>query len=179
MTATPLNDDEYDTLDDLLADMGAQAMDVAKLEGYLTALVAGPAEPALEVWLPQVWGGGAGNEEAAGLVLRHHAYMRTWLAKDPGSFEPIYECGGTWTVDAWCEGFQAGMLLNADAWAPLRASQPALLVPLQRPANASKVAASVSERKASSRVAPRTVRSRKGMPERTSATRNASESETT
>jgi len=143
MTATPLNDDEYDTLDDLLADMGGQAMDVAKLEGYLTALVAGPVEPAADQWLPQVWGGGAGNEEAAGLVLRHHAYMRTWLAKDPGSFEPIYECGGTWTVDAWCEGFQAGMLLNADAWAPLRASQPALLVPLQRPANASKVAASV------------------------------------
>ena len=143
MTATPLNDDEYDTLDDLLAAMGDQAMDVAKLEGYLTALVAGPAGPAQQAWLPAVWGGADGNDEAAALVLRHHDYMRTWLAKDPASFEPIYECGGTWTVEAWCEGFLAGIGLAPDAWAPLRASQPALLVPFQKPVNAAKVAAAV------------------------------------
>src|SRR4051812_40325264 len=101
MTATPLNDDEYETLDDLLAAMGAQAMDVARLEGYLTALVAGPSEPAQEAWLPAVWDGAQGGAEATALVLRHHAYMRTWLAQDPASFEPIYECGGTWTAEAW------------------------------------------------------------------------------
>jgi uncharacterized protein len=143
MTATPLNDDEYETLDDLLAAMGAQAMDVAKLEGYLTALVAGPSEPAQEAWLPAVWGGAQGGAEATALVLRHHAYMRTWLAQDPASFEPIYECGGTWTAEAWCDGFLAGVRLNPEAWAPLRASQPALLVPFQHPVNAAKVAPAV------------------------------------
>ena len=140
MSATPLNDDEYDTLDDLLADMGEQAMDVAKLEGYLTALVAGPAASAQEAWLPKVWGGAEGSQQAAELVLRHYEYMRTWLTKDPGSFEPIYECGGSWTVDAWCDGFLEGMQLDAQAWAPLRASQPALLAPFQHPLNAAKVA---------------------------------------
>jgi len=135
----PLNDDEYDRLDELLAEIGPQSMDVAKLEGFLTALVVGPAEVAQEAWLPEVWGGAAGNDEAAALAVRHHDYMRIWMQKDPGSFEPIYECGGNWTAEAWCEGFMAGMNMAADAWAPLRAQQPALLVPFQVPLNAAKV----------------------------------------
>jgi uncharacterized protein len=143
MTTTPLNDDEYDMLDDLLAAMGGQSMDVSRLEGYLTALVAGPSAPAEEAWLPAVWGGAEGSVEATALVSRHYAYLRTWLAKDPGSFEPIYECGGTWTADAWCDGFLVGVRLETEAWAPLRASQPALLAPFQRPINAAKVTAAV------------------------------------
>ncbi|TFW15515.1 UPF0149 family protein [Duganella callida] len=130
--STPLNDDEYDRLDDLLAAMGPQSMDVAKLEGFLTALAVGPAEVARDVWLPRVWGGEGGSDEAAALVLRHHDYMRVWMAKDPDSFEPIYACGGTWTAEAWSEGFVEGMQLAQEAWAPLRAQQPALLAPLER-----------------------------------------------
>ena len=132
MTATPLNDDEYDALDDLLFAMGGTAMDVAQMGGFLTALVVGPNPVGQDAWLPKVWGDGEGHAEAAGLVLRHYDYMRTWMDKDPGSFEPIYACGGSWTADAWCEGFVAGMRIDAEGWAPLRASQPALLVPFQR-----------------------------------------------
>ncbi|MRW92887.1 UPF0149 family protein [Duganella sp. FT80W] len=143
MSNTPLNDDEYDQLDELLLAIGPQSMDVAKLEGLLTALVIGPAEPAPELWLPLVWGGAEGNQEAQTLVLRHHAYMREWMQKDPASFEPIYECGGNWTVDAWCAGFAAGVQLTADQWAPLRAQQPALLLPFQQPVNAAKVTPAV------------------------------------
>jgi uncharacterized protein len=134
MNITPLDDDEYDTLDDLLAEMGAQAMDVAMLEGFLTALVVGPGQAPPETWLPAVYGdhGGASTEGATALVLRHHAYMQQWMAKDPGSFEPIYECGGAWTAEAWCAGFLKGVELDNDSWAPLRASQPALLMPFQR-----------------------------------------------
>jgi uncharacterized protein len=137
MPNTPLNDDEYDDLDDLLAALGPQAMDVSKLEGFLTAIVIGPRQPPQEQWLPLVWGADPVGEtdaatSAAGLVLRHYHYMVEWMAKDPGSFEPIYECGGTWTADAWCEGFLAGMQLDAESWAPLRASQPGLLAPFQR-----------------------------------------------
>jgi uncharacterized protein len=142
-TTIPLNDDEYEQLDDLLAALGRQAMDVAQLEGLLTALAVGPAEVAQETWLPLVWGSAGGNEQAQALVLRHHAYMREWMQKDPGSFEPIYECGGHWTVEAWCAGFAAGVQLNSKAWAALRASQPALLLPFQPPVNAAKVTPSV------------------------------------
>lgn len=141
---TPLNDDEYEQLDELLAALGPQSLDVAGLEGLLTALVVGPAETEPAAWLPLVWGGAAGNGEAEAeeLVLRHHAYMRAWLQKDAASFEPIYECGGSWTADAWCAGFLAGVQLNHDAWAPLRASQPALLAPFQ-PVQAGKVTPAV------------------------------------
>lgn len=140
--STPLNDDEYERLDDLLAALGPRAMDVAGLEGLLTALAAGPVETAAAAWLPLVWGGATGDAEAEALVLRHHDYMRAWLQKDPASFEPIYECGGSWTADAWCAGFLAGVQLNHDAWAPLRASQPALLAPLQT-VNAARVTPAV------------------------------------
>ena len=140
---TPLNDDEYEQLDELLAAIGPQAMDVARLEGLLTALVVGPAEVAQDAWLPLVWGGAAGNADATALVLRHHAYMQTWMRQEPASFEPIYECGGNWTADAWCAGFLAGAALNHDAWAPLRASQPALLAPFQPPVKAAKVTPAV------------------------------------
>jgi uncharacterized protein len=139
----PLNDEEYDRLDELLAGMGPHSMDVAKLEGFLTALVIGPADVPQDTWLPEVWGGAAANDEAASLALRHRDYMRVWMQKDPGSFEPIYECGGSWTAEAWCAGFLAGVAIAADAWAPLRAQQPALLLPFQPPVNASKVTPSV------------------------------------
>ena len=141
-----LDDDEYDRLDELLAAMGPQSLDVAGLEGLLTALAVGPADAARcapEAWLPLAWGGAAGSEEAAALAVRHHDYMRLWMEKDPGSFEPIYECGGSWTAEAWCAGFLAGVALATDAWAPLRARQPALLAPFQPPVNAAKVAPSV------------------------------------
>ncbi|MYM68113.1 UPF0149 family protein [Pseudoduganella sp. FT55W] len=144
MSSTPLNDDEYEQLDDLLAALSPGSMDVAKLEGLLTALAIGPAEVAQDAWLPLVWGdAGAGCAEATALVLRHHDYMQVWMQKDPASFEPIYECGGSWTADAWGAGFMAGVQLGGDAWAPLRAQQPALLMPFQSPVNAAKVTPSV------------------------------------
>lgn len=143
MSTVPLNDDEYDQLDELLAAISPQSMDVARLEGLLTALVVGPVEVAQDAWLPLVWGGGEGTAEAAALVLRHYNYMRVWMQKDPASFEPIYECGGSWTAEAWGVGFLAGVQLGGDAWAPLRAQQPALLMPCQAPVNAAKVTASV------------------------------------
>ena len=148
MLNTPLNDDEYDQLDDLLAAISPQALDVAGLEGLLTALVIGPGDIARAAWLPVVWGDAApadakAVEAATVLVLRHEQYMRTWMQKDSASFEPIYECGGSWTAEAWCAGFVAGVALSHEAWAPLRASQPALLAPFQPPANAAKVAPAV------------------------------------
>jgi uncharacterized protein len=58
--------------------------------------------------------------------------MQAWLKKDPASFEPIYECGGSWTAEAWAEGFLQAVALDPQAWAKLRASEPALLLPFQR-----------------------------------------------
>ncbi|WP_254504319.1 UPF0149 family protein [Duganella vulcania] len=124
MQHTPLNDDEYDALDAL--------QDVSWLEGFLTAVVIGPGSPAPESWLPAA----LKNPAAEPLLLRHYHYMRTWMSKDPASFEPIYECGGNWGPEQWCEGFLAGMQADAAAWAPLRAAHPEWLAPFQREGDA-------------------------------------------
>ncbi|WP_374362842.1 UPF0149 family protein [Pseudoduganella danionis] len=117
MSTTPLNDDEYAALDAL--------QDVAWLEGFLTAIVLTPQAPAQAVWLPAA----LKDPQAQALALRHHHYMQTWMAKDPGSFEPIYECGGNWTATAWAAGFRAAMALDMAAWDGLRAAHPEWLAP--------------------------------------------------
>ena len=135
MSNTPLNDDEYDQLDDLLSAISPQAMDVARLEGLLTALVIGPRAIDQQDWLPLVWGGAEPGDNAAAataLILRHYHYMTVWMQKDPASFEPIYECGGAWTAEAWTAGFETGMQLDAAAWDAVRATQPVLLAPFAR-----------------------------------------------
>lgn len=118
MSTTPLNDDEYAALDAL--------QDVAWLEGFLTAIVITPTAPAQNVWLPAA----LKDPQAEALTLRHHHYMQTWMAKDPGSFEPIYECGGNWTATQWAAGFRAAMALDAAAWDGLRTSHPEWLAAL-------------------------------------------------
>ncbi|KQQ45785.1 hypothetical protein ASF61_19195 [Duganella sp. Leaf126] len=137
MLNAPLTDDEYDQLDDLLGAISPRALDVAGLEGLLTALAIGPRPVDPASWLPLVWGEPApadarAVQTATALVLRHAHYMQTWMQKEPASFEPIYECGGAWTAHAWTAGFEAGMQLDAAGWDALRAAAPALLAPFAR-----------------------------------------------
>ena len=59
---TPLNDAELQAFDDLLQGLPVDgAMTLEGVDGYLTALLLGPAEwldarPTAD-WLPQIWGG--------------------------------------------------------------------------------------------------------------------------
>lgn len=137
---TPLTPDQIDGLDRLLQALPADAaMTLDGLDGYLTALLAGPL-PLLETlptadWLPQVWGGDAeaGNEAAAPfaskrqrkatvvLVLRHLRHLSEQLTQAPDQWEPIFsiaERGAREWVDArdWCTGFLQAVDLQADAW---------------------------------------------------------------
>ncbi|PWF42046.1 UPF0149 family protein [Massilia glaciei] len=140
----PLTDEEYEKLDALLGapGHGGRAMDVSTLEGFLTAVVIGPTRLTPEQWLPRVWDkqegttGPSGTAEdialAQTLVMRHYHHMADWLAKDPGSFEPIFECGPEWGITQWCVGFLKGMQMDSAAWAPLLESQPDWFAPFER-----------------------------------------------
>jgi uncharacterized protein len=135
--ATPLSDDEYEALGALLGAPGAGAglPDVSTLEGFLTALVVAPGLTPPSAWLPRVWDAGAGTadtQRALGLVLRHYNHLAQWLMEDAASFEPIFYCGPEWGIAAWCQGFLAGMELDAAGWAPLLASQPQWFAPMQQ-----------------------------------------------
>jgi uncharacterized protein len=139
---TPLSDDDYEQLDTLLAapEFGGRAMSVSSLEGYLTAIVISPTPVAPNRWLSQVWDMSGQPPDLSqidaeqakrimALVMRHYQYMIAWMDKDPGSLEPIYECGPQWSAREWCQGFLLGTQHDA-AWEQLRAAQPALFHPL-------------------------------------------------
>jgi len=105
----PLSDDEYAALNVLLAapELGGRAMDLSALEGFLTALAIGPNAMTPEQWLPWVLDMEQGAPDLAAIGLdaarsiadlasRHYAHMEHWMREDPGSFEPIYDCGPEW-----------------------------------------------------------------------------------
>ncbi len=136
---TPLTPAELDALDHLLQALPADGvMSLDGVDGYLTALAAGPAEllatlPTAE-WLPLVWGGDGpdGNEGAEPFaskrqrkstvvqLLRHLRHVAEAL-QQPDSWEPIFsiaEKGADELADAsdWCTGFLQAVDLVPSAW---------------------------------------------------------------
>jgi uncharacterized protein len=137
---TPLTLDELDGLDQLLQKLPADgAMTLDGMDGYLTALLAGPAAllttlPTAD-WLPGVWGGDAlgGSEDATPfpskrqkkatvvLLLRHMRHISEQLRHTPDDWEPIFsvaEQGAEELADArdWCAGFLQAVDLLPSAW---------------------------------------------------------------
>lgn len=136
----PLSDDELNELDELLAELPADAtMNIEALDGYLAALLLAPAPlPDLPgaAWLPPIWGGdgspepapfvsGKQRKKAVMLVLRHLHSIATAWAKGPQAWEPIFsqatDDDGQDYADAedWAAGFLAAVSLDPDSWGPL------------------------------------------------------------
>ena len=128
----PLTEEEFDELDAFLMSdaTGEEAMDIAMLDGFLTALAIGPNTLPPSQWLPHVWGGEMVWESTAqaqrmmSLVFRHLNDIVCYLRDEPDSFEPLlYEReleGHTILIlDEWCSGFVEGMALDEEAWRPL------------------------------------------------------------
>ncbi len=142
---TPLSPAELATLDALLPSLPSDAaMSLDGMDGYLTALVVGPASvlSGLDTaeWLPAVWGGDGLEGPAAAtpfatqrlrkntvvMVLRHlrhlhHQLQPQQLQQNPAAWEPIFsvaEQGADEFVDArdWCCGFMQAVDLAPDAW---------------------------------------------------------------
>lgn len=137
----PLSDEELNELDELLADLPADAaMNIEALDGYLAGLLLTPGRALADVpgadWLPVVWGGdgepepapfasGKQRKKVVMLVLRHlHSIAVAW-AERPQAWEPIFsfadgEDDSTEYADAedWAVGFLVAVDLAPDAWAP-------------------------------------------------------------
>ena len=136
---TPLTPAELDALDRLLQALPADGvMSLDGVDGYLTALAAGPATllatlPTAE-WLPLVWGGDGpdGNEGAEPFaskrqrkatvvqLLRHLRHVAEAL-QHPDSWEPIFsiaEKDADEFADAsdWCTGFLQAVDLMPSVW---------------------------------------------------------------
>lgn len=109
----------------------ASAMDVATLEGFLTALVIGPRVAMPSAWLPWVWDFENGREDAVfsdmaqaqeimGLVMGLMNRIADAFARDPQSFEPVFYRQAVWGAAEWCEGFLAAtQRFDAEEWSGL------------------------------------------------------------
>jgi uncharacterized protein len=140
-----LSPDERRTLDEFLASPGfdERAMDLATLEGFLTALVIGPNIIMPSQWIPWIWDRIDGQvpppfedpDEAnaiLGLVMRLYNGLIDRFQTDPEAFRPVYLDGAEWGASEWCEGFMIGTRLDADTWSLLMAADKTLLAPFLR-----------------------------------------------
>jgi uncharacterized protein len=142
----PLTDAELDELEAFLASdaVPQDCMDLEMLDGYLCAIVSGPAVIQPSEWIPGVWSEGGraatpayGSSEQAqrvmGLMLRHLVGLQRTLEESPTRFKPLLyladERGraekGPGEATAWCEGYMAGVKLRDDDWQPLYDSREA------------------------------------------------------
>ena len=105
------------------------ATSVAMLDGYVSAIVAGPVSldppnwicPLLAIDADAFNHGGTPEFAAISAVAVHHNHISNVLSTMPDRFTPIHRRKPNGDVDArpWCRGFHAAMQLSMTAWAPL------------------------------------------------------------
>ena len=141
MKTGPLNESELEWLDDILTKYNTDhaILDVAELDGLLTAVLSSPQEIEPEQWLVAVWGGAdyvprwASEKEMTrfmNLAFQHMADTAERLNEFPEQFEPLFglrEVDGSelTIVEEWCFGYLRGVALSD--WSTLPAElQPEL-----------------------------------------------------
>ena len=133
MKTGPLNESELEWLDDVLTKYNTEhaILDVAELDGLLTAVLSSPREIEPEQWLVAVWGGAqyvprwSSEKEMTrfvGLCFQHMNDIAGCLYDAPELFEPIFNerevKGEKYTiVEEWCFGYMKGKSL--DDWSGL------------------------------------------------------------
>ena len=137
-----LTEAEFKKLDNFLASLES-SMDIATLEGFLTAAAIGPRLVSPSEWLPWVWDMNEGRiepdfrtqkqaSEIVSLLLRLYNAVLESFATDPRSFEPVFYAGALYGPAEWCEGFMSGSMFETDAWNELMLARPPLLAPFMR-----------------------------------------------
>jgi uncharacterized protein len=125
--AMPL--DELDRWLEQRAERHPVATSIPTLDGYVTAIVAGPVSispldwicPLLAIDADAFNHGGTPEFAAISAVVRRHNDISNTLSTAPRQFEPIHQRKPNGEVDArpWCLGFHAAMQPRLSAWAPL------------------------------------------------------------
>ena len=132
----PLTDEELDELEQFLNSDATpeECMDIAMLDGFITALVIGPNTLPPSQWLPAVWGETDEDEMAwdsseqmqriLGLVMGMFNDRVDQLHEDVDTFDPLFyqsqHEGQTIPIlDEWCTGFIQAIELDPAAWEPL------------------------------------------------------------
>ena len=95
-------------------DHGAAATNLSMLDGFVTAVVAGPVSmdhPLLGIEIDAFNHGGTPEFAAISAVAVRHNDIVATLSNAPKTFEPIFARKPNRDIDAgpWCEGFYAAM----------------------------------------------------------------------
>ena len=136
--STPLSDEELEELDQFLTSdaVSDEAMVLDMLDGYLTAIVTGPATILPSQWLPGIWGDGEDDapeyesveqaQRILELIMRHMNGIIWTLQYDADAFDPlldsmVYEGDPREYVEGevWANGFLQGIELCRQDWQPL------------------------------------------------------------
>ncbi|KZE25849.1 YecA family protein [Cronobacter sakazakii] len=141
MKEGPLTEKELEWLDEMLEKYGSEdsIVDVAELDGLLTAVLSGPKTIEPSEWLVALWGGQNriprwSNEREMNrfmdLCFQHMNDIADRLAEFPDQFDPLFGVRETegqefTVVEEWCFGYLRGVALSD--WSSLPVSlQPAL-----------------------------------------------------
>jgi uncharacterized protein len=136
--STPLSDEELEELDQFLLSeaVSDEAMLLDTLDGYLTAIVIGPATILPSQWLPGIWGASEDDapeyesieqaQRILELVMRHMNGIIWTLQYDAEAFDPlldsmVYPEDPREYVEGemWAYGFMQGIELCRQDWQPL------------------------------------------------------------
>lgn len=138
----PLSDAEIDELDRFLLDAEGidESMDIATLDGFLTAILCGPKMIMPSEWMRWVWDMERGedapefaSQEQAQrilqLLMRHVNDIARTLQQAPDQYEPLLmenpnDGDPIPILDEWCSGFMKGVGLDSEGWLPVVVGKP-------------------------------------------------------
>jgi uncharacterized protein len=118
---------ELDLLDEYLRSERAPAngMVLSELDGFLSALVAGPEPIASKEWMPLVWGGAepefedaAESERIPKAIFNRYKWIDEALRDEDGLYAPLLwqTPEGKTIADDWAQGFMTAVGLRLDLW---------------------------------------------------------------
>jgi len=138
----PLTDTEIEELDVFLIDAEGieEAMDIASLDGFLTAILCGPKTIMPSEWMRWVWDMEKGEDSPEfktqeqaqriiGLLMRHMNDVAQTLNRTPEQYEPLLmenpnKGDPIPILDEWCCGFMKGVSLDPTGWLPVTDGNP-------------------------------------------------------
>ena len=138
----PFTDKEIQELDQFLLDAEGieESMDIATLDGFLTAIVCGPKTIMPSEWTRWVWDMESGEDapefkdqaqaqRILGLLMRHMNDIARTLHLAPDQYEPLLmenpnDGDPIPILDEWCSGFMKGVQLDQDGWLPVIGGKP-------------------------------------------------------
>jgi uncharacterized protein len=133
-TPQPLNDAEFDRLGDFLEGIGAPAMNLEMLDGFIAALICGPETVPPSEYLQQIFGEDHcfdSNDQAAeivGLIMRHWNMIASELFRtleQDDVYLPVLleDADGVAHGNDWARGFMRGIQLRPNRWQELIGSE--------------------------------------------------------